>query len=147
MTPERIDDPRDQAAQPSAAANPAGASRLQSLRPVGRVAELGSLDHFKRMFRALTIIFIAAAMTGCCCLHDARGPSNTCEVHHMTMRSTTAPGWGGCVLPTIQYAETRTRLFPNASGDYMPSPWPWKRQRVYVCDDCIRAKDEWIKNH
>ena len=24
--------------------NPAGASRLQSLRPVGRVAELGSLD-------------------------------------------------------------------------------------------------------
>src|SRR5437667_3796105 len=42
MTPERIDDPRDQAAQPCAAANPAGASRLQSLRPVRRVAELGS---------------------------------------------------------------------------------------------------------
>jgi len=45
MTPERIDDPRDQAAQPSAAANPAGASRLQSLRPVRRVAELGSLEY------------------------------------------------------------------------------------------------------
>ena len=45
MTPERIDDPRDQAAQPSAAANPAGTSRLHSLRPVRRVAELGSLDH------------------------------------------------------------------------------------------------------
>jgi protein TonB len=44
MTPERIDDPRDQAAQPSAAANPAGASRLQSKHPVRRVAELGSLD-------------------------------------------------------------------------------------------------------
>src|ERR1700757_4856027 len=44
MTPERIDDPRDQAAQPSAAANPAGASRLQSKRPVRRVAELLSLD-------------------------------------------------------------------------------------------------------
>src|SRR6185295_7199964 len=43
MTPERIDDPHDQAAQPYAAANPAGASRLQSLRPVRRVAELGSL--------------------------------------------------------------------------------------------------------
>jgi hypothetical protein len=43
MTPERIDDPRDQAAQPCAAANPAGASRWPSLRPVGRVAELGAL--------------------------------------------------------------------------------------------------------
>jgi hypothetical protein len=43
MTPERIDDPRDQAAQPSAAANAAIALLLQSWRPAGRVAELGSL--------------------------------------------------------------------------------------------------------
>ncbi len=41
------------------------------------------------MFRFLTITLIAVAMTGCCCLHDARGPSSTCEVHHTTMRSTT----------------------------------------------------------
>jgi hypothetical protein len=33
----------DDQAQPCAVANPAGASRLQSLRPVRRVAELGSL--------------------------------------------------------------------------------------------------------
>lgn len=35
-------------AQPCAAANPACASRLQSLRPERRIAELGSLDHFER---------------------------------------------------------------------------------------------------
>jgi hypothetical protein len=40
-------------AEPGAAANPAGASRLQSLRPVRRVAELGSLGRFER-FREKT---------------------------------------------------------------------------------------------
>src|ERR1043165_7226431 len=37
------------AAQSCAAANPAGASRLQSLRPVRRVAELGSLGRMTCM--------------------------------------------------------------------------------------------------
>src|SRR5437016_510844 len=37
--------PRSGSVQPCAAANPAGASRLQSVRPVRRVAELGSLGH------------------------------------------------------------------------------------------------------
>src|ERR1051325_5898827 len=97
------------------------------------------------MFRFLTIMLIAVSMTGCCCLHDARGRSSICEVHHTTMRSTIAPGWGGCMLPTIQYAEIRTKLFPNASKDYIPSPWPWKRQRVCICDDCVRANNEWEK--
>src|SRR5438876_9882116 len=106
-----------------------------------------TLGHFGRMLRFLTIMLVAVAMTGCCCLHDARGPSSTCEVHLTAMKSTTAPGWGGCALPTIQYAEARTKLFPNAGGDYIASPWPWKRQRVYICDDSVRAKDEWSKNH
>src|SRR5262245_59783863 len=39
----------DSVAQPCAAANPAGASRLQSLRPVRRVAELLSLGDTMRM--------------------------------------------------------------------------------------------------
>jgi len=40
--------PRSGFVQPCAAANPAGASRLQSVRPVRRVAALGSLGRFTR---------------------------------------------------------------------------------------------------
>src|SRR5438067_13917245 len=95
--------------------------------------------HLSPMFRFLIILVLTITPTGCCCLHDARGPSSTCEIHHVTMRSVTAPGWGGCMLPTIQYDEARAKFFPHAEGDYLPSPWPWKRQRVYICDDCVRA--------
>jgi hypothetical protein len=99
------------------------------------------------MFRFLIITSLTLTLMGCCCLHDARGPSNTCKVHHTHMETVTVPGWGGCKLPTLHYAEARAKLFPNAGGDYLPSPWPWKRQRVYICDACVRAKDEWIENH
>ena len=105
------------------------------------------VDHFERMFRFLTITLTAVALTGCCGLHDSRGPSSTCEAHLTAMRSVTVPGWGGCKLPTIPYSEARKKLFPHAGGDYMPSPWPWKQERAYLCDDCVRAKDEWIKNN
>ena len=45
------------------AANPAGASRLPSLRPVRRVAELGSLDHF-RSVEVFTAAFAARRRFG-----------------------------------------------------------------------------------
>jgi hypothetical protein len=51
------------------------------------------------------------------------------------------------VLPTTDYAEARGRLFPHADPDYLPSPWPWKRQRISRCDECVRAKTEWIEGH
>lgn len=107
---------------------------------------LGSSGFYAHMFPFLTITLIAVTLTGCCCLHDARGPSNICEVHHTTMRSTTEPAWGGCMLPTFPYAEARSKLFPNAGGDYIPSPWPWKRQRVSICDECLHAKER-FGNH
>src|ERR1700704_5101350 len=98
------------------------------------------------MFRFLIITVIAITMTGGCCLHDARTPASTCAVHQKAMKPVTVAGWGGCVLPTVPYSEARNKSFPNAGRDYLPSPWPWKRERVYVCDDCIRARDEWIKS-
>jgi hypothetical protein len=48
------------------------------------------------------------------------------------------------MLPTSEYAEARMKLFPNAGGDYLPSPWPWKRKRTYICDSCVRAKEDWV---
>jgi hypothetical protein len=81
MTPERIDDPRDQAAPPSAAANPAGASRLQSLRPVRRVAEPGSLGRMKSLF----LFAIALLVSGC--LSDENGTSSVPPPIKLTTRS------------------------------------------------------------
>jgi hypothetical protein len=54
--------------QSRAAANPAGASRLQSLRPVRRVAELGSLGVMstrkRLLYSFLTALIFEAAMVG-----------------------------------------------------------------------------------
>ena len=50
------------------------------------------------------------------------------------------------MLPTTTYAEARTSEFPHTYPFYLPSPWPWMRERIYLCDDCIRAEVEWMKN-
>jgi len=63
------------------------------------------------------------------------------------MHSVTIRGAGGCVLLTADYASARARLFPHADQDYLPSPWPWKRQRISRCDECVRARTEWIESH
>ena len=63
------------------------------------------------------------------------------------MRTEVIRDWGGCVLPTFPYAEARQKLFPHAYPDQLPSPWPWKRERIYICPDCIRAREEWIKQN
>ena len=94
----------------------------------------------------LQIFFLAAVvvgLSGCCCLRDDRGSSNVCEVHHVPMRTTTVPGWGGCVLPTTTYAEARAKLFPHVYPDQLDSPWPWKRKRVYICGECVAAQKRW----
>jgi len=46
---EQTNNEKEKSAEPCAAANPAGASRLQLLRPVRRVAEFGSLGIVARM--------------------------------------------------------------------------------------------------
>jgi hypothetical protein len=95
--------------------------------------------------RVLSITLTAMVLTGCCCLRDARGPSDTCEVHHTAMKTASVPGWGGCRYATTTYAEARPKLFPHTYPFRMPSPWPWKRERISLCDDCIGAEQEWGK--
>ena len=63
------------------------------------------------------------------------------------MKPTRVPASAGCVIPTPEYGRAREKDFPNAGGDYPPSPWPWKRQTVYICDPCVAARDEWIKGN
>jgi len=111
-----------------------------------RSARRGSSLPLARMRHMLRILFLATAvlgLSGCCCLRDDRGPSNACEVHHVAMKSTTVPGWGGCVLPSVTYADARAELFPHVYPDQVDSPWPWKRKRVYICDECLAAQNRW----
>jgi len=97
----------------------------------------------KHMLRVLCLATALAGLSGCCCLRDERGLSNICEVHPVAMKTTTVPGWGGCVLPTTTYAEARSKLFPNTYPDQLNSPWPWKRKRVYICSECVAAQQTW----
>jgi hypothetical protein len=63
--PRRAATPRSGFVQPCAAANPAGASRLQSLRPVRRVAELGSFGDMTNMkSRTIVLAILCAVLNG-----------------------------------------------------------------------------------
>jgi hypothetical protein len=119
---------------------------LQSWRPVRRVAELGSLGHFERMFRFLTII-IAAAMLTACQTHradvDLRGKVTDCALHHTRLHSARVPLGIGCSLPRDGYLEARDQSFPHS--------YPrWAESRrdyciVSVCDSCIQSEHEWAQ--
>jgi hypothetical protein len=95
------------------------------------------------MLRFSVVLVAVLGLTGCCCTREARGPSSVCEVHYAAMRSVVVPGWGGCKLPTTSYAEARQKLFPHTYPFQLDSPWPWKRQRIYICDECVAGEKKW----
>ena len=99
------------------------------------------------MLRVAIIAFLLVSLAGCCSIRDARGPSSVCEVHQVCMKTEVIRDWGGCVLPTFPYAEARQKRFPHAYPDQLPSPWPWKRERIYICPGCVRAQEEWRKQN
>jgi hypothetical protein len=48
------------------------------------------------------------------------------------------------VLTTVTYANARAELFPHVYPDQVNSPWPWKRKRLYICDECLAAEKKWL---
>jgi hypothetical protein len=77
---------------------------------------------------------------------DARGPSDLCEVHHVRMRSVTVPlvvGWVDHF--DASYSEASRHVFPHVPPEGPTAKM--KRERVYVCDECVRAKSEWLQAH
>ena len=95
-----------------------------------------------RLFAILAGILLLA---GCTSLRDARGPSEICEVHHTFMRAVEVPGPAGQLAVTRDFVEASNRLFPHAYLDYAPD----ERHRlvIYVCDECVKAKSDWLRQH
>ena len=135
---------------------PAIASRLQSLRPAGRVAELGSLGRLGHAtaMRALSISFavaLAASLASCAWRQEIKDYSSeqpsTCELHGaaMTKRRVTL-AYGG-LLPTEKYL-ARQQLFPHADEPYESgycAPPPQGYARVHVCSRCTEARTKWLE--
>ncbi len=89
--------------------------------------------------------FVILTLAGCTSLKDARGPSEICEVHHTYMRSLNVPGPKGQLAVTMEYVEATKKLFPHTYLDYAPDDrHHWV---IYVCDDCVRAKAAWERQH
>jgi len=90
-------------------------------------------------------LWLAVGLSGGCVTQDLRGSSDICEVHHVRMRSVAVPlvvGWVDYFGNDYQKA---MHLFPH-----IPPAAPatdWRRERIYVCDECVRVEHEWLQNH
>jgi len=81
-----------------------------------------------------------------CATEDRRGTLSTCEVHHLQMRSVTIPlvvGWVDHF--SEDYSRANRSVFPNAYPEGPASKW--KRERIYVCQRCVDARQNWLESH
>ncbi len=75
------------------------------------------------------------------------GVSDICPVHHVVMSTEVVCGLTGVIDPTIDYADTRPRLFPFAGIDYGPDMYSKERGMIYICPACVQAHNKWLKEH
>ena len=75
------------------------------------------------------------------------GASGICPVHHVTMHTEVVPGLAGVIDPTAEYADAKPRLFPHAGIDYGPRFYSKQRGLIYVCPDCVKARNKWREDH
>ena len=124
---------------------------MQSLRPVRRVAELGSLGRFTRMKTLTLTLAVLAMFCGCATqqtadagVEDWRGKQTggICPVHHVAMRTeivyATEPGY--CAIWPDDYVEARRTRFPYAGIEYGPELYGTRRGKIYVCRSCELAR-------
>ena len=95
---------------------------------------------------AVAVVLSAIALSSGCATRDARGPSLVCEVHHIAMRSVSVPlvvGWVDHF--DANYTQAADHVFPHMQPEGPASKW--RRERVYVCDECVRAQRDWLQSH
>ena len=75
---------------------------------------------------------------------DARGDSDTCEIHHRIMETEIVKNkkWN---MPSQEYLAARARGFRHSYPFLLPEQC--KKWAVYICADCVRAEEEWKQTH
>jgi hypothetical protein len=98
-----------------------------------------------RVILASILLAMGLLITGCYTVCDDRGPSKTCEIHHVEMHAKVVTNHGPTFPPTKEYFGARPALFAHTYPVILPDQC--KRYIVYLCDDCVRAEQEWKKQH
>lgn len=81
-----------------------------------------------------------------CATRDLRSPSDICEVHHVKMQSVTVPlvmGWVDHF--DASYSEASCDQFPHVPPEGPTAKT--KRETIYVCYECVEARQEWLQAH
>lgn len=76
---------------------------------------------------------------------DWRHGDGICEVHGKQMRTEVVHDCAVLIDFTPEYLEAREKLFPNAGIEYSSDLYGNRRGRIYVCDECKKARDKWSK--
>ena len=95
---------------------------------------------FASLFAAFTV-----ALTGCKTqVVDCRGPVDVCEIHHAYMHTEIVKN-RHLPLPSQEYVMARAHGFIHAEPFLLPEGA--KKCAVYICDDCVRAEEQWKAQH
>ncbi len=78
--------------------------------------------------------------------------TGVCHVHHCPMQRKTVPIAYGLMVPdgSEPSFETRGRRFPFADEEWVPGGCmveAKKTEQIFVCSECQKAKQHWIKMH
>jgi hypothetical protein len=97
---------------------------------------------FAGLFAAL-IFFITGCETDKVC--DARGQSDVCEIHHTFMETEIVENKKHWPRPTQEYLQARAQYFRHAYPFVLPDQC--KKCAIHVCEDCVRAEEEWKRKN
>jgi hypothetical protein len=93
----------------------------------------------------LAILSLAPIFAGCkSTTCDARGPNEYCELHHQMMEEVMMDRQNN-PMPSQEYLKARVQGFRHS----YPFLFPAKCDHCmfYVCPDCVRAEQEWVRRH
>jgi hypothetical protein len=94
----------------------------------------------------LGMMLATGCKTGKVC--DARGDMpDQCEIHNRIMRSEKFPNPHRTDPPPREYLAARYRYFRHAKPILIGLPDDCKEVMVYMCDDCVRAEEQWKAAH
>jgi hypothetical protein len=68
-----------------------------------------------------------------------------CEVHGTKLRSASVRAETSCAHPTIPYLSAQAKSFPHSYPRALRNSPFWRRETVWVCNECVAAERRWTK--